>query len=124
MNDNEIIKSLECCSKEDYNFDCDKCPYEVQCRNNENIMPIILDLINRQKAEIEKLKEQKKLYLDRWKESLGFIEEERVKIIGEFAQRLTDNASLSAVNSFQFAWLITQDEIDNLIKEMTEDSNE
>ena len=55
MTDNEIIKALECCISE--NNSCKGCPYisfGLDCtekRNNDCI-----DLINRQKAEIERLK--------------------------------------------------------------------
>lgn len=50
MTDNEIIKALECCSK----GDCDNCPnnYGSCCYR---LAKKSLDLINRQKAEIEKL---------------------------------------------------------------------
>lgn len=54
MTDNEIIKALECC----INADCVNCPkwseewYSGMC---SDFLPMILDLINRQKAEIERL---------------------------------------------------------------------
>ena len=54
MTDNEIIKALECCS----DTDCDNCPFEEQCRRNGSLSDIALDLINRQKAEIERLKDE------------------------------------------------------------------
>lgn len=51
MTDNEIIKALECCSKST----CDGCEFGNQC---DGFTPInlALSLINRQKAEIERLK--------------------------------------------------------------------
>ena len=62
MKDNEIIKALECCNS---NFaECPKeCPMyttkfneKTNCIDENNgIMALALDLINRQKAEIEKL---------------------------------------------------------------------
>ena len=51
MNDNEIIKALECCKDND----CDNCPFEEQCRRNGSLADIALDLINRQKAENSEL---------------------------------------------------------------------
>ena len=53
MGDNEIIKALECCSSEDLTtLNCGHCPNQ-----QSNCMHILyksaLDLINRQKAEIE-----------------------------------------------------------------------
>lgn len=53
MTDIEIIKALECCACSD---GCENCPYSKQCDGVEQITNA-LDLINRQKAEIEKLKE-------------------------------------------------------------------
>jgi hypothetical protein len=52
MTDNEIIKALECCKKDD----CDNCPNDFgNCY--ANLAGYALDLINRQKAEIERLKD-------------------------------------------------------------------
>ena len=58
MTDNEIIKALECCSQEDK---CPNCPYVRVggCISEDNInilLKDVLNLINRQKAEIERLK--------------------------------------------------------------------
>ena len=62
MTDNEIIKALECLiSKAGHeNHRCCKgCVYEKQCKTEcgANIVEYALDLIKRQKAEIESLKE-------------------------------------------------------------------
>ena len=65
MTDNEIIKALECCSTGETYADCEKngCPLylgiTMGCKyiDKENqLYSDALDLINRQKAEIEKLK--------------------------------------------------------------------
>ena len=58
MTDNEIIKALKCCSEANNCSVCDYEPDEYQkgtigCSNK--IMIHALDLINRQKAEIERL---------------------------------------------------------------------
>lgn len=59
MTDNGIIKALECC-KTNNAFDCNYCPYEgignemVGCVNR--LIGDALDLINRQKAELDDLK--------------------------------------------------------------------
>ena len=52
MTDNEIIKALECCSTPRI-LDCENCPYshDYSC---EVLERDALDLINRQKAEIER----------------------------------------------------------------------
>ena len=55
MTDNEIIKALECCCSPKVNA-CDDCPFHKRCyENNEWLEKEAIDLINRQKAEIERL---------------------------------------------------------------------
>ena len=52
MTDEQIIKALECCLYSD----CEKCPMcSVEDCNKFNFEKLTLDLINRQKAQIEKL---------------------------------------------------------------------
>lgn len=56
--DEEIIKALEYCNVD--NQDCDKCVLQKECESNpfhSAVAERALDLINRQKAEIEKLNE-------------------------------------------------------------------
>lgn len=57
MTDNEIIKALECCTDEWYE-NCNECPYSIDTVSCERmkLLEDSLDLINRQKAEIERLK--------------------------------------------------------------------
>ena len=51
----QIIKALKCCADE-YIHSCDYCPFEKECNgDNLNLVKYALDLINRQKSEIEKL---------------------------------------------------------------------
>lgn len=51
--DEEIIETLECCA---YSDGCERCQCSKQCDGAEHLINA-LDLINRQKAEIERLKE-------------------------------------------------------------------
>ena len=61
MTDNEIIKALECCSKPVIEEYCSECPYHLGGQENcHKLLGDILDLINRQKAEIERLNEHYK----------------------------------------------------------------
>ena len=59
MNDNDIIKALECCSMSKVRYDnalkCSKCPayYDERCTAKPKE---VLDFINRLQAEIERLK--------------------------------------------------------------------
>lgn len=65
MTDNEIIKALECCTKSDTNENyCDPCPYLHEKYCAAKISKDALDLINRQKAEIEMLKWSKSTSLE------------------------------------------------------------
>lgn len=89
MTDEEIIQHIECCAKTDCfncNFDCDA-----------NLMESALDLINRQQAEIERLKEEndknfekweildkrtKERYAELYEEAKGVVRAEAVKEFG------------------------------------------
>lgn len=126
MTDNEIIKAMECC------YDggkCKDCPLNglKHCGFEEKV----LDFVNRQKAEIEKLKEQlaDARYLNTVAESDG---------IKEFAERLkqsfldldvqinTGKRKTIPVDEYikLSEWLLHEvaiQEIDNIVKEMTEE---
>lgn len=54
MTDKEIIKALECCASEQ--CDCDDCPINDYCReHSDEMIKQMLDLINRLKADNERL---------------------------------------------------------------------
>ena len=70
MTDNDIKKALELCATLD-SGNCKKCPCREICNENDGTLTkLILDLINRQKAEIEKLDKARK-------KQAVFLEEER-----------------------------------------------
>ena len=55
MTDNEIIKALECCGEFHNKRDCSKCPYcNIKIACSIKLKNDARDLINRQKAEIER----------------------------------------------------------------------
>ena len=57
MTDNEIIKALECCNG--WHGRCLNCPLNREGTNcKEKLNSYALDLINRQKAEIEELRKR------------------------------------------------------------------
>lgn len=60
--EDRIIKALECCADEGNIDACDDCP----CQKGKCISttPYVLDLINRQKAEIERLQSENKLLVE------------------------------------------------------------
>ena len=105
--------------------------------------PSVLDLINRQKAEIEELKAKiiadDKLLNDRVQEAVNFVSKANQKYVDalekafndkvaelktakseaikEFAERLKDNAEETLEYSSRY-FTINEDDIDNLVKEM------
>jgi predicted RNase H-like nuclease (RuvC/YqgF family) len=61
MTDNEIVKSLEICTGKRLLEDCPECPnYESESRCKVRLSEVALDLINRQKAELQKVKAELK----------------------------------------------------------------
>lgn len=55
MTDNEIIKALECCSK---NILCGQCPLKEKNNCINKLSACALELISRQQAEIERLHDE------------------------------------------------------------------
>ena len=65
MTDSEIIKALEYCNAD--RNECDKCALQEECESNpfySTIAKYALDLIKRQKTEIERLKSMNQANLD------------------------------------------------------------
>lgn len=111
MTDNEIIKALKCCTGDLEG--CASCPlYDHPCDMGHKLNYYALDLINRQKAEIERLERHTEMY-----------HEVRAEAVKEFADRLTDKADLKVINAFESSWVISQELIDNLVKEMVGENN-
>ena len=105
MTDNEIIKALECCSDE---MGCKKgCPcFDPKSKSSHctavgdnGLEKLALDLINRQKAEIERLNE----YISRCKSGEEYwvkcLLERPNEAIKEFAKYLLDNYASGGVIS-------------------------
>ena len=116
MTDNEIIKALECCVKDDEGVRgfCNKgCPLFGKGEDcPEFLRRNALDLINRQKAEIERLKDYNENLLSANTALSNEILEIRTEAIKEFAERLK-----KAFPSIAGA-------IDYIKKEMVGDNNE
>lgn len=116
MTDNEIIKALRCCSRTDKTVWCPDCP--LFGREETDCLPqkakAALDLINRQKAEIEELRADNNYLF----ETMPRIKTEAIK---EFAERLKQyNIGLYS----EFKAKIINEDIDTLLKEMTEQRKE
>ena len=124
MNDNDIIKIIKhcinktCvgCKREDNNcHSSDSCRYDL--------LKVALDLINRQKAEIERLQKEKDFEkYEKTRLRLLFKGEydnnkkAKSEAIKEFAERLKEEATVDDDST----WWVANIDIDNLVKEMTE----
>lgn len=115
MPDNEIIKALEICTIS--RFECDEsCPLFGNC-GLDVIAKYALDIINRQKDEIERLKHHCfgiQNELEAYKDTFNTATDEAIK---EFAARLKEKADRGY---WQEHFYVDIEEIDNLVKEMTE----
>lgn len=112
--DDEIVKALEWCK----DANCFGCPFdgEVDCVHKS--AQVALDLINRQKAEIESLKEAYAIY----EETTG-LKLARAETIKEFAKRLKAKLHLDRVVMGCNCAFVEDVQIDNLVKEMTGENN-
>ena len=119
MTDNEIIKALECCVTNK----CDECAIYKECHseNGKGRVEVVIDLINRQKAEIKELKDILEkvptnaydLQVEASEKLENQIKSEAIK---EFAEKLKENYCFTD----RWGKIITKSTVDNLVKEMTE----
>lgn len=140
MKDNEIIKALECCASSSQVSACDGCPYNRESLICEMLKSRdALDLINRQKAEIERLEKQiKELLISevcelhipmeiafRVRKGHPVFKEIKSEVVKEFAEKLKEKkCSYSETeHTFDFDG-VTVEDIDDLVKEMTEEHYE
>lgn len=94
MTDEQIIKGVECCADQSKRKACQECPYNTKGLNCVRyILVDAFSLIQRQKAEIERMTEQ--------------LKTARADVVREFADRL-----LSGVVRFC--------DIERVVREMTE----
>ena len=107
MTDNEIIRCLRHCRA----GDCENCKALNVCDATFSFHKEALDLINRQKAEIESLKHRKTELQIRNQE----LQHEKSEAIKEFAEELKNCFAISG------DYLDIINIIDNILKEMTEE---
>lgn len=132
MTDNEIMKALECFLGEA----ClgDECPYFKINNGCDDMLKDVYDLINRQKAEIERLLEERTLqeiHIENQRISEKHLMNQNIECakrlrkvkseaIKEFAERLkkeyADFDKLNEIIQIENLFLC----IDDLVKEMTE----
>lgn len=133
MTNKEIIKAFKCCNLVTYS--CEDCPFhkDEKCTANNigNIEKTIADILDRQQAEIERLKEGCKKLVEKqnlYKENMQAtreyqIEQAKAEAIKEFAERLMEKS----INTYRYDYqndisihekYVTEKDIDNLVKEM------
>ena len=117
MTDNEIINALAICCGVN-NLGCRECPlhsfYSANCV--KSIINKALDLINRQKAEIERLQGTVEMYEEERKYHFEMSKQKVAEAYKEFAERLKEKAYRN--NYCQD--VVLSEEINNLVKELTE----
>ena len=102
--DEEVIKALECCN----NDDCDNCPNNFgNCY--ANLAGYALDLINRQKEEIDDMK-------DKNEHLVCIALEARAEAVKEYAERLKERLIAGGIYP-----VIVKNQIEKLEKEMMEE---
>ena len=104
MTDEQIIKALRCCGMRD----CGKCTYVGFKEECSNLSILALDLIDRQKEEIERLKKN----IDGLNIfTTNHMKVIRVQAIKEFAKYIIDKSQNG---------IIQVSDIPDYVKEMTE----
>lgn len=124
--DEEILKALEYCNAD--RNECDKCVFQRECESNpfySIVAEHALDLINRQKSEIERLRAKVETRTQE-KLALGRIYTQKLKTVKyetyyeaykEFAERIRECCDLNNDLSTD-AWLSVTADIDCVLKEM------
>lgn len=121
MNDNDIVKALECCANEP-TLNCRNCPYEESCNmGRSDMQKDALDLINRQKEEIERLEKSLTKQFDSYQSIRGKAKAEAIK---EFAERLKERKYQSSDWSHgEHPYVVEKADINEiLLEEMTEET--
>ena len=113
MKDEDIIKALECLVGD--SISCQSCAYDPSeyPRCKENCAKDAIALINRQKAEIERLQTEKDNLIRTYKECA-------LEVVKEFADRLKEEAIPAEIGKYTYD-IVTTKCIDNLVKEMVGD---
>ena len=118
MTDNEIIRCLRLCRA----GDCENCKALNVCDATFSFHKEALDLINRQKAEIERLQDYNENLQTANTALSNEILEIKSEAIKEFAERLKEKCYEDFQETYSMLCPYDTDiDIDNLVKEMTEE---
>ena len=129
MTDNEIIKALDCCANcESCDFETTNCPLveEMECRSL--LAQKALDLITRQRTEIERLKEEKSKLENKIDEMYPLVmqlpnamQQAKSEAYKEFANKLEEEYGIFTplgVNWIEEVKAVRVSDIDKILKEM------
>lgn len=115
MTDNEIIKALECCTDDSKGItQCAICPYQTKDKDYcvADLLEQSLSLINRQKAEIERLSNHIQEGIDLAKQIPEMVALALAEAIKEFAERLKAKFDPYDADYYCYAF------VDDVVKEM------
>ena len=113
--DEEIIKALECCGKE---YSCERCILNTWLNKKRDCVGTILggafDLINRQKAEIERLKAE----IRNTDNALASLDRPLIEVKSEAYKEFAERLKGKALVPYGCLSVVCGCDIDNLLKEM------
>ena len=134
MTEEQIIKALEYCFTRGFDEStCYECPfYTATAKCTEDLRESVLDLINRQKAEIERLKRDIAIHEHVHEESNAayqvHVKQAKSEAIKEFAERLKEKLCCEddcGYHCFDCCYECKDyvPVVDKLVKEMTEEKS-
>ena len=119
MTDNDIIEAYKNCQTKS-GLGCHNCPFDKgeDCSCLDDLREATFNLINHQKAEIERLSIESETLVTQLKvayEQIHKLNMAKSKAIKEFAERLKENYCFTD----RWGKIIPISTVDNLVKEMT-----
>ena len=111
LTDEEVVKALECCKDCSINLNFE-IVQKIEDKNKEILE--LIDIINRQKVEIERLKKEVSVPRDAYISIQDRYEHTKAEAYKEFAERLKENT----ITKFDWNEYVEIEEVDNLLKEM------
>ena len=118
VTDNDIKKALECCKAHDFIMCPNDCPLLIDEQCSLTMSAEALNLINRQQAEIERLKAEADM-ADGSAEAL--IQTSKTEAIKEFERKIKAHAYYIDVPKEHR--VVDEDDIDTVLRDMTESVN-
>ena len=132
MADREIIRAFDLCENSVSDGKCNKCPFGNNRDGCLNLNNHVLDLIKRQKAELERLKKENEVMKTNCNSMCtsmpNMAKAERAEAIKEFAERLKEGELYMHIvfpntRCRTATFIVLSKNIDNLVKEMTGENN-